>query len=278
MGEHQVGTVGALFRYPVKSMLGETLSELTIGPGGVTGDRAWALREKVNGRIVSAKKWRQAFEFRAAYVSESSAPTITFPDGRKIAADAPEALALLSAAFGRTVEVAHADADQALRASFDPEMVFGDVPLEQMMAAIQKYPPTDAGPDYWGLPKGTFFDAAPLHILATGTLAHLGHLNRESRFDVRRFRPNILVDTGSNADHFIEDDWLAGKLRIGGAAIAVTVPVVRCVMTTHDQGDLPRDLAVLRTAAAHHGALVGAYAAVQRQGRVRVGDSVLLIK
>jgi uncharacterized protein YcbX len=278
MDERQVGTVGALFRYPVKSMLGETLSELTIGPGGVIGDRTWALREIVNGRIVSAKKWRHMFEFRAAYDSESAVPTITLPGGRKIAADAPEAPELLSAAFGRKVGIARAEADQTQRASFDPEMVFGDVPFEQMIPVLQKYPPIDAGPDNWGMPKGTFFDAAQLHILATGTLAHLADLNYEARFDVRRFRPNILIDTGSDAGHFIEDDWLAAKLRIGEAAIAVTDPVVRCVMTTHEQTDLPRDLAVLRTAAAHHSALVGAYAAVEQPGRVRVGDRVLLIK
>ncbi|HUY18258.1 MAG TPA: MOSC domain-containing protein [Candidatus Binataceae bacterium] len=278
MGELQVGTVGGLFRYPVKSMLGETLSELTIGPAGVVGDRAWALRELVNGRIVSAKKWRQAFDFRAAYAAESAAPIITLPDGRKIAADAPEASQLISAAFGHKLELAHAEADQTLRASFDPAMVFGDVPLEQMMPVLQKYHPPDAGPDYWGMPPGTFFDAAPLHILTTGTLAHLGRLNRESHFDARRFRPNILIDTGAGADRFIEDDWLTGRLRLGEVTIAVTAPVVRCVMTTHEQDDLPRDLAVLRTAASHHSALVGAYAAVEQPGRVRVGDSVALIR
>lgn len=276
--ERQVGTVGALFRYPVKSMLGETLNELTIGPGGVIGDRAWALREIVNGRIVSAKKWRHIFEFRAAYESESAVPTITLPGGRKIAADAPEASALLSAAFGRKVGIARAEADQAQRASFDPEMVFGDVPFEQILPVLQKYPPVDVGPDYWAMPAGAFFDAAQLHILTTGTLAHLGELNPEARFDVRRFRPNILIDTGSNAGHFIEDDWLAARLVIGEATIAVTVPVLRCVMTTHDQTDLPRDPGVLRTAAAHHSALVGAYAAVEYPGRVRVGDRVILIK
>jgi MOSC domain-containing protein len=275
--ERQVGTVGALFRYPVKSMLGETLSELTIGAGGAIGDRAWALHEIVNGRIVSAKKWRQTLEFRAAYDSQSPAPTITLPDGRKIVADAPEAPELLSAAFGRQVGIRRTEADRSLRASFDPEMVFGDLPLERMLPVLLKYHPIDAGPDNWGMPTGTFFDVAPLHILATGTLEHLGTLNRDSSFDVRRFRPNILIDTGSNADHFIEDDWLAGTLRIGAAAIAVTVPVVRCVMTTHDQAGLPRDLAVLRTAADHHDALVGAYAGVAQPGRVRLGDPVVLV-
>jgi len=278
MSERQVGTVAALFRYPVKSMLGEKLSELAVGPGGVIGDRAWALRELANGRIVSAKKWRNAFEFRAAYESESSAPMITLPDGRRIAADTPGAAEILSVAFGAKVEMAHATADQALRASFDPAMVFGDVPLEQMMPVLQQYHPVDAGPDDWRMPKGTFFDLAPLHILATGTLAHLGRLNRDSRFDERRFRPNLLIDTGSDADRFVEDEWVGGTLRIGAIAISVTAPVVRCVMTTHNQADLPRDLAVLRTAAQHHNALVGAYAAVAQAGRVRVGDRVTLVK
>ena len=108
MSERQVGTIAALFRYPVKSMLGEKLSELTIGPGGVIGDRAWAMRELANGRIVSAKKWRKTFEFRAAYESGSSAPVITLPGGDRIAADAPGAAEMLSAAFGAKVDIAHA--------------------------------------------------------------------------------------------------------------------------------------------------------------------------
>lgn len=277
MTELQVGTVGALFRYPIKSMLGEELGELTIGPGGALGDRAWAMRELANGRIISAKKWRGAFEYLAAYETGSSVPMITLPGGRKIMADAPEAAELLSTAFGGRLAIERAAADQALRASFDPAMVFGDVPPEQMMAVLQQYP-VDAGPDNWAMPKGTFFDAAPLHVLASGTLAHLGRLNRVSRFDVRRFRPNILIDSGPDADRFIEDEWLPGMLNLGTVAIALTAPVVRCVMTTHNQGELPRDLAVLRTTAAHHNALVGLYARVEQTGRVRVGDRVTLIR
>src|SRR5579885_937642 len=168
MSEHQIGTVAALFRYPVQSMLGERLGELALGPGGVIGDRAWALRELANGRIVSGKKWRHTFEFSAAYEPGSAAPVITLPDGRKVAADAPGAAEMLSAAFGARVEMARAAADQTWRAAFDPAMVFGDVPFEQMMPALQQHSPVDAGPDDWGMPKGTFFDVAPLHLLATG--------------------------------------------------------------------------------------------------------------
>ena len=76
MGSRQVGTVAALFRYPVKSMLSEKMTELMVGSGGVIGDRAWALREIVNGRIVSAKKLPQTFQFRAVYPPNSSSPAI----------------------------------------------------------------------------------------------------------------------------------------------------------------------------------------------------------
>ncbi|MBF6568622.1 MAG: MOSC domain-containing protein [Candidatus Binataceae bacterium] len=277
MAARQVGTVGSLFRYPVKSMLGEQLPELVIGPGGTIGDRAWAMRELAGGRIVSAKKFPRAFELSAAYPIETAAPIVTLPDGRTVAVDAPEAPELISDALGVGIMMEHATADQQLRASFDPQIVFGDVPLEQMLPTIMKYHAVDSGPDSWALPKGTFFDAGQLHLVASGTLAHLAHLNPDSRFDVRRFRPNILIDTGSEPGHFIEDQWMGGTLLIGPIEITVTMPVIRCVMTTHPQTDLPRDLAILRTAADHHEATVGVYAAINRAGRVRIGDPVMLV-
>jgi uncharacterized protein len=277
MGSRQVGTVAALFRYPVKSMLGETMTELMVGSGGVIGDRAWALREIFNGRIVSAKKLPQTFQFRAAYPPDSSSPAITLPDGRTVAADAPDTSEVLSATLGRKVSLERAQADQVPRASFDPQTLFGDMPAERMLEIIMKYQEVDVGPDNWALPKGSFFDGAPLHILASGTLTHLTHLAGASRFDPRRFRPNILVETGSEAGRFIEDEWLNHAMQIGRETeIAVTVPVVRCVMTTHSQEDLPRDLALLRTVAKQHEALVGAYANVKVPGRIRIGDPVML--
>jgi uncharacterized protein YcbX len=93
MERRQIGVVKDLFRYPVKSMLGERLSEVDIGAHGVIGDRAYALRE-VNGRVVTAKKWANMLEFYARY---DAPPTpgalvqlsITLPDGRTIQAQGP---------------------------------------------------------------------------------------------------------------------------------------------------------------------------------------------
>src|SRR5437762_9842136 len=111
MGRCQIGVVKDLFRYPVKSMLGEPLTEVDIGENGIIGDRAYALRE-ASGRVVTAKKWPVLFEFSARYDASPSpgdtAPlSITLPDGRTIQAHDPDASTLLSAALGRTVRLEH---------------------------------------------------------------------------------------------------------------------------------------------------------------------------
>ena len=68
--KHPVGALRELWRYPVKSMLGEQVSELLITmPGGI-GDRAWALRELDSGRIASAKKYPGLLKFRASSVAQ----------------------------------------------------------------------------------------------------------------------------------------------------------------------------------------------------------------
>ena len=68
MERHKVAVVAALFRYPVKSMLGEQKAELALTTNGTLGDRAWAVREE-SGRIATAKKWSSMLGFRASYDS-----------------------------------------------------------------------------------------------------------------------------------------------------------------------------------------------------------------
>ena len=85
MERRKVAVVSALFRYPVKSMLGEEPAELELTTNGTLGDRAWAVRE-ASGRIATAKKWSAMLGFRASYDStprpgELAPVTVTFPDG-----------------------------------------------------------------------------------------------------------------------------------------------------------------------------------------------------
>ncbi len=279
MERRQIGVVKELFRYPVKSMLGEQLSEVDIGDNGVIGDRAYALRE-ASGRVVTAKKWANMFEFCARYDSppqpgELAPLSITLPDGRTIQAQAPDVSSVLSSVLGRKVVLERAQSDQRSRAEIDPATVFGDVPVENAMPGLT----AATMPDTFELPTGTFFDSASIHVLASGTLAYLHKLTGEdAQLDPRRFRPNIFVETESGAEGFIEDGWLEGTLEVGGSVRIVGLrSALRCVMTTHRQADLVRDMRILRTAAHHHHNQVGVFAAIGAPGQVRVGDPVVLV-
>ena len=129
----------------------------------------------------------------------------------------------------------------------------------------------------FGLPQGTFFDAAVVHVLTTATLDRLRMLYPQGRFEVRRFRPNMVIESANGGTDFVENAWIGRTLAIGDAVrLSITGPCPRCVMTTLPQGDLPRDVGILRTAAQHNQANVGVYASVVQGGKVRRGDPVSL--
>jgi len=283
MRRRTIGVVKDLFRYPVKSMLGEQLVEFDIGENGVIGDRAYGLRE-TSGRVVSAKKWPALFEFSARYdgppsPAEAAPVTITLPDGRPIQARDPNASSLLSAVLGRAVRLEPAESGRRCHADIDPATVFGDVAVGDMIPGQT----VATLPEVFALPAGTFFDSAAIHVLTSGTLAHLGKLigedaEEDAEVDPRRFRPNIVVQTAPGVEGFLEDDWLAGTLEVGKAVRIVGMrPALRCVMTTHRQADLARDGRVLRAAAQHHRGHVGVFAAIGASGKVRVDDPVVLV-
>jgi uncharacterized protein YcbX len=278
MDKRQVGIVKELFRYPVKSMLGENPAELDVAETGVVGDRAWALRE-ANGRIVTAKKWANMFEFRASYdyppKPGAIAPVrIELPDGRSLHANDANASEVISVLLGRKITLDRARPDEHARGEIDPQNVFSDVGVENVLPGF-----TEATlPDSFALVRGAFFDSASIHVLATGSLAHIRSLiGDDAQLDPRRFRPNIVVETDPRVTGFVEDEWLAGTLGVGGSVRIVRMQAaLRCVMTTHRQTDLPRDLRILRTAAQHHQARLGVFASIGAAGKVRVGDQVWL--
>ena len=135
-------------------------------------------------------------------------------------------------------------------------------------------------PDAFPLPPGTFFDAAPIHILASGTLAHLRTLiGEDAQLDLRRFRPNIFVDTIPKDEGFLEDGWLEGTLEVGESVRLVQMrPTLRCIMTAHRQSDLVQDLRILRAAVQHHHNHIGAWASIGISGTVQVGIPVMLVR
>jgi uncharacterized protein len=265
------GSVVSLWRYPVKSMMGEELNASEVTERGLIGDRHFALRDRETGKVVGAKnprKWGNFFDFRAAFVEPpqagSSMPPvrITLPDGT-IATSAEDDLEeTLSRALGRevTFEEAQARAEGARAEEYWPDMEGLDH--------------RDTVTDF-ELPEGTFFDLAVVHLLTTATLERLRALYPAGRMEVRRFRPNIVVATGPEEQGFVENDWVGRTVSIGDEVrLRVSGPCPRCVMITLPQGDLPKDSGILRTAAQSNDANVGVYADVVKGGTVRRGDHV----
>jgi len=123
-------------------------------------------------------------------------------------------------------------------------------------------------------PAGAFVDLAPLHVLTTASLAALAACRPEARFDVRRFRPNLLVDNGERQG-FAEDDLEGKVLAIGKTLrLRVFMPTIRCALTTRAQEDLPADPAILRTVVERHGGNWAPTRASRRRARCGVGDPV----
>ena len=120
-------------------------------------------------------------------------------------------------------------------------------------------------------------DIAVIHILTISTINRLRELYTEGRFEVRRFRPNVVIESASGEKDFIENKWIGKKVTIGeDVVLRVTGPCTRCVMTTLPQGDLPRDLGILRTVAKYNRVYAGVYASVDRCGTIHRGDQVRL--
>jgi uncharacterized protein YcbX len=273
-----VGTVNELWRYPVKSMLGGTVNELRVTEQGGLGDRAWALRDRRNGRIVSAKRVPRLLEFRAAYEVEPTAESagvvgIETPDGDTLYPGQEDASARISNILGRPVVLdnfAHPDE----KAGIDRNTVFGDVPVPQMKPDWT----LETMPDYFQLKSGSFLEIGAVFLLASGSVEHLRSLQGGTALiDRRRFRPNLYIDTGQVSGRFVEDDWLGGKLAIGDSVVLDEfAPTLWCVGSTLAQEELPRDRSILRTIARGHQGCLGVYGSVASTGLVRVGDPVVL--
>ena len=278
-----LGSIVSLWRYPVKSMMGEELNSAEVGKAGLLGDRAYALIDTSDGKVASAKnprKWPQLFDFRAALTDTPRTGVkvppvrITLPDGTVVNSERPDLHQILSKVLKREVTLGAAQAHQQVVESASPNV--RPATAEEYWPDIEGLEHRDTVTDF-GLPEGTFFDCAVVHLLTTATLDRLRELNPPGRFEVRRFRPNIVLEAANGEKDFVEDAWIGQTLAIGDAVrLSITGPCARCVMTTLPQGDLPRDTGILRTAAQHNRANVGVYASVLQGGMVRRGDSVRL--
>jgi MOSC domain-containing protein len=287
------GTVAALWRFPVKSMLGEELDKVDVDEGGIVGDRAFALVDVETGKVASAKHpkvWPDLLRCRASFVEplrvdEPSPPVrIELADGTWVMSDAPEVDAVLSRFFGREVRLARAAPENFTIDQYHPDQEHLDPQGHR-----DEVTETKLGNALFNevgmpspLPEGSFLDVFPVSVITTSALDHLGKLQPGSTFDVRRFRMNVIVAT--SAEGFVENSWIGAAIDVGERVkLAVPVPDPRCVMTTVAQEGLERDPQVLKALAKHNrldlaGAglypCAGVYAVVASSGTIRTGDPI----
>jgi len=271
-------------------MAGGRLESASIGPLGIPGDRGWALRDETAAEVRGAKKFPALVQCAARYVEEPTetripAAEITLPDGSTVRSDRPEAAERLTRLVGRPVSVWRRrppeDREHYRRslpedpAGLEGELreMFGRTP-DEPLPDLSVFPPELME---FTSPLGTYFDAFPLHLITTSWLGELRRRNPKADFDRRRFRPNLLIEPEGGEEGPIELGWAGKQLKIGSAAIRVTVPCARCVMTTLEQPGLAKDPSVLRTVVRDSNQNVGVYADVVSSGTIRVGDPVELL-
>jgi uncharacterized protein YcbX len=285
----RVGSVKEIWRYPVKSMAGERLAAAEVGPQGLHGDRGWAVRDELHGGIRGAKKIPDLMRCDARYLAEPAASRagdveVRLADGTTVRSDAPDVHARLTASLGTPVTLWPLQPADQLDHYRRGAPTHAD--LEQELRSIFALEPGEPLPDLSGLPPellefesppGTYFDAFPLLVLTQASLVRLQELAPDSRIDVRRFRPNFVVETPEEAAGFVESAWTGRRLRIGGMVAEVTIDCMRCVMTTLPVDDLPKDPRIMRTLVREARQCLGVYARVAEPGRVTTGDEVELL-
>jgi hypothetical protein len=272
--------VSQLWRYPVKSMLGDTVTTVDLAAAGIVGDRPWAVLDARTGAIRGGKQIPSLMQARATFRSgDVAVADIELPDGSHTATDDPAVHRRLSEAFAADLrlEALHPPADLDFYRRRPPT---GD-PLAEARAALGRTEDEPLPDMSWmpatvfefQAPPGSFVDAFPLLILSTSALRTLTDALPGSNPEVRRFRPSIVVDTGTAPGH-PELGWPSrSRWRVGTAEIEIVGPCPRCVMPTRAlDHDVPEDRPILRHIVRELDGNVGVYAEVVVPGRCAVGD------
>jgi len=245
-----------IWRYPVKSMLGEQIDHANVGPGGIQGDRHWAVVDAESGVSLSAKRYADLLRCRA-WTSDDEV-MIGLPNGREYPAGSEQVAEGLTDLLGRQVTTRSADATETIRHEFPTAVTEGE------------------GEPFLYLPEtAAFFDCAPLQLLTSATLVALQRLLPTSVIHRARFRPNFLVKTSDSG--FIENSWVNQDVTLGSLRCQVYDDTRRCIMVALAQGDLPRDTDVIRTILKSNEGRAGVALKTLDSATVRCGAKVAVL-
>lgn len=245
--------VAQIWRHPVKSFRGELVPHAAIDVDGLRADRAWGVRDDRTGRVLTGR--REPRLLLASARLDGDQPELHLPTGDVCRGIGPTTDAALSRWLDAPVTLVDATALPPSTAEY-----FADA-TDDSSRAIE-----------WTMPAGRFVDAAALLLLTTASLRVAATLHPAGNWDVRRFRPNVLIET--DGDGWDEDAWCGKLVRIGDVELMPQQPCERCTMVTRPQPDLERDLDIYRTVLRHHAGNFGVWTSVRTPGTIRVGDPV----
>src|SRR4051794_19353591 len=282
-----VGSVAEIWRYPVKSMGGERLAQSAIATRGLHADRMWAVRDVDLDTFTTARRWPVLLKCSARFVDDpagrSAGPgdapevIVTFPDGTELSSSDPGIDERLSELIGKPARLEALPALSEKQRYRTPQATKADLRRQFAIPEGEPLPDFSMFPvrklaelARYATPVGALYDVYPIHLLTRASLRALAERSPGSQFDVRRFRPNVLLD--SDGAEPAEFGWCGGQLRAPNVAFEADIPTLRCSIPTRPQGDLPADPDVLRTINAHADHCLGVYASVAEAGTLAEGD------
>jgi len=282
----EIGTVAEIWRYPVKSMGGERLSRARLGLAGIVGDRGWAVRDEDLGEISGAKRFPELMTCAARYLEEPVEGTIppaeiVFPDGSTVRSDDSRAAKRISELAGHRLSLSPIQPKEDLayyrRAPRDPAQF--EKELREAFGLLPEEPlpdPSEFPEEFlkFASPPGTHFDASSLHVITTAALGAMEKAAPESRWDVRRFRPNIVAAVAGSG--IVEAGWCGHRVTLGEISVIIDEETIRCVMTTLPQPNLQKDPKIMRSLVKAANQNLGVYASVESVGVVKTDDKIMI--
>ena len=290
-----VGRLKEIWRYPVKSLGGSTLDLAAVHEKGIAGDRGWTAVDTETGDMCSAKRLPGLLNLNAryqhepkdgiAYKDDIPSVIIGFPDGRELDA-LDEQSAAMSDFLGKSVRLYPLEPPENkdhYRMSSPPS----EEEFARLLGVRPGEDPLDMGDydpalleflmEYSAIP-GTYYDAFPLHMITTAALEHMSGVSSQE-FDVRRFRPNLLIETAPGIEGMAEFDWVGKFLKIGEVVLKVESRTLRCSMPSREQQHygLEQNPRIGKSLYEHASRFLGVNLAVEQVGVLRSGSDIELV-